>query len=87
MPTCAQYRGHRSLTHAGSPGSGHRPSAVATRCWTSQIATVRNSETANFGLDANNAGPGGPQTNGGYNENPIPGHSQSGVYAAIQHVF
>lgn len=52
-----------------------------------QIATVRNSKTADFGLDANNAGPDGPQTNGGYNENPIPGHSQSSVYAGIQHVF
>ncbi|HEV3424837.1 MAG TPA: porin [Paraburkholderia sp.] len=62
-----------------------------------QIATVRNSKTANFGLDANNAGAGG--TVGGsatdpgvvgssaYNENPTPGHSQTGVYAGIQHSF
>jgi hypothetical protein len=58
---------------------------------------VRNSKTANFGLDANNAGAGG--TVGGsatdpgvvgssaYNENPTPGHSQTGVYAGIQHSF
>jgi predicted porin len=51
-----------------------------------QIATVRNSKTANFGLDANNEGPGG-ETAAGYNENPIQGHSQSGVYAGIQHSF
>ena len=61
-----------------------------------QIATVRNSKTANFGLDANNAGAGGtvggtaadPGTGGAaYNENPTPGHSQTGVYAGIQHSF
>jgi predicted porin len=51
-----------------------------------QIATVRNSNTANFGLDANAEGPGGT-TSAGYNENPLPGHSQSGVYAGIQHSF
>ncbi len=53
-----------------------------------QIATVRNSKTANFGLDPNNAGPGGTVTDAtSYNENPLPGHSQSGVYAGIQHSF
>ncbi|PLZ00264.1 porin [Burkholderia sp. WAC0059] len=53
-----------------------------------QIATARNSRTANFGLDANAPGPGGlnPAT-GAYDENPVPGHSQSGVYAGIQHLF
>jgi predicted porin len=55
-----------------------------------QIATVRNSKTANFGLDANSAGNGGNSCSGSsitYNENPTPGHSQSGVYAGIQHSF
>ncbi|MEW6347168.1 MAG: porin [Paraburkholderia sp.] len=55
-----------------------------------QIATVRNSKTANFGLDANSAGNGGNSGSGSsitYNENPTPGHSQSGVYAGIQHSF
>ncbi|AFT85020.1 OmpC family outer membrane porin [Paraburkholderia phenoliruptrix BR3459a] len=56
-----------------------------------QIATVRNSKTANFGLDANNAGNGGNITASdgtvSYNENPLPGHSQTGVYAGIQHSF
>ncbi|RQR27738.1 porin [Burkholderia sp. Bp9143] len=47
-----------------------------------QVATVRNSKTANFGLEANAAGPGGPT-----NDNPLPGHSQSGVYVGIQHLF
>ena len=58
-----------------------------------QVATVRNSKTANFGLDANAAGPGGTIGSTGvvgsssYNENPLPGHSQTGVYAGIQHSF
>jgi predicted porin len=55
-----------------------------------QIATVRNSKTANFGLDANAAGNGGDSGSGSsvsYNENPTHGHSQSGVYAGIQHSF
>lgn len=47
-----------------------------------QIATVRNSKNANFGLESNAAGAGG-----GYNDNPTPGHSQTGVYADIQHLF
>lgn len=51
-----------------------------------QVATVRNSKNANFGLEANAAGPGGP-TSTGYNDNPTPGHSQTGVYAGIQHLF
>jgi predicted porin len=46
-----------------------------------QIATVQNSKTANFGLNANNAG----DTTA--TDNPIVGHSQSGVYAGIQHSF
>ena len=51
-----------------------------------QVATVRNSKSANFGLDANSAGDGGT-TSSGYNENPLYGHSQSGVYMGIQHSF
>jgi predicted porin len=46
-----------------------------------QIATVQNSKTANFGLNANN--PGDTVST----DNPLPGHSQSGVYAGIQHSF
>jgi predicted porin len=45
-----------------------------------QIATVRNSKNANFSLNANQPGAGNV-------ENPLPGHSQSGVYAGIQHSF
>ncbi|MFM0070389.1 porin [Paraburkholderia sediminicola] len=57
-----------------------------------QVATARNSKTANFGLDANTAGVGGtgnPNVSpaGSYDENPLPGHSQTGVYAGIQHSF
>lgn len=51
-----------------------------------QIATARNSKTANFGLDANAPGAGG-DTSAGYNENPVPGHAQTGFYAGIQHSF
>lgn len=46
-----------------------------------QIASVRNSSGANYGLNANN-----PGTSVG-TDNPLPGHSQSGVYAGIQHSF
>jgi predicted porin len=46
-----------------------------------QAATVQNSKTANFGLNANNFG-SSPATG-----NPIAGHSQTGVYAGIQHSF
>jgi len=46
-----------------------------------QIATVRNSKTANYGLNANAAG------DTVSTDNPLPGHSQSGVYAGIQHSF
>ncbi|MFM0739446.1 porin [Paraburkholderia xenovorans] len=46
-----------------------------------QIATVRNSKTANYGLNANNAGTSVAT------DNPLPGHQQSGVYAGIQHSF
>ncbi|MBN3803618.1 porin [Paraburkholderia sp. Ac-20336] len=46
-----------------------------------QVATVRNSSNANFGLNANNAG-----TSAG-TDNPLPGHAQTGVYAGIQHSF
>jgi predicted porin len=49
-----------------------------------QIATVRNSKSANFGLTANTFGAGNATTG---NDNPMPGKSQSGVYAGIQHVF
>ncbi|WP_164708004.1 porin [Paraburkholderia phosphatilytica] len=51
-----------------------------------QIAHMTNSKTANFGLDANAEGAGGG-TGSSYNENPPLGHSQSGVYAGIQHSF
>jgi predicted porin len=46
-----------------------------------QAATVRNSSTANFGLNANNAGFSAAT------DNPLQGHQQSGVYAGIQHSF
>ncbi|CAN7238443.1 porin [Caballeronia sp. dw_19] len=46
-----------------------------------QVATTQNSKTANFGLNANNPG------NTVSTDNPLPGHSQSGVYAGIQHSF
>jgi predicted porin len=46
-----------------------------------QFATVRNSKTANYGLNANNVGVGAST------DNPFPGHSQTGVYAGIQHSF
>ncbi|HTH61994.1 MAG TPA: porin [Paraburkholderia sp.] len=46
-----------------------------------QIATVRNSSTANYGLNANNFGTAASTGNPGF------GHSQSGVYAGIQHMF
>ncbi|MFP3558533.1 porin [Paraburkholderia sp. SIMBA_049] len=46
-----------------------------------QVASVRNSKGANYGLNANN-----PGTAVG-TDNPLPGHSQSGVYAGIQHSF
>jgi predicted porin len=46
-----------------------------------QIATTQNSKSANYGLNANN-----PGTSVG-TDNPLPGHSQSGVYAGIQHSF
>lgn len=51
-----------------------------------QVASARNSKTANFGLEPNNEGPGG-NTSAGYNDNPLQGHSQTGVYAGIQHAF
>jgi predicted porin len=46
-----------------------------------QIATTQNSKAANFGLNANNAG------DTVASDNPLAGHSQSGVYAGIQHLF
>jgi predicted porin len=46
-----------------------------------QIATTQNSKTANYGLNANNAGTATST------DNPLPGHSQTGVYAGIQHSF
>jgi predicted porin len=51
-----------------------------------QMATMRNSKTANFGLNVSNEGPGGLH-NGTLNENPEPGHGQTGAYAGIQHMF
>jgi len=46
-----------------------------------QVATVQNSKTANYGLNANPAG------NTVASDNPLIGHSQTGVYAGIQHSF
>ncbi len=46
-----------------------------------QVATTQNSKTANYGLNANNAGTATST------DNPLPGHSQTGVYAGIQHSF
>jgi predicted porin len=46
-----------------------------------QVASVQNSKAANFGLNANNAGTSVST------DNPLPGHSQTGVYAGIQHSF
>ena len=46
-----------------------------------QLATTRNSKSANFALNANDAG------NTVSSDNPLPGHAQSGVYAGIQHLF
>ena len=46
-----------------------------------QVATVQNSKTANYGLNANNYG------SAAATDNPFPGHSQTGVYAGIQHSF
>src|SRR5258708_6522892 len=46
-----------------------------------QIAQVRNSKSANYGLNANAAG------DTVSTDNPLPGHNQSGVYAGIQHSF
>jgi len=43
-----------------------------------QAATVRNSRNADFSLEANLPGNA---------DNPLPGHSQTGVYAGIQHTF
>jgi predicted porin len=51
-----------------------------------QIAMVHNSSTANFGIEANPAGPGG-QTGANVNDNPGYGHSQVGIYAGMQHAF
>ncbi len=46
-----------------------------------QAATVQNSKSANFGLNANNYGTSAATGN------PLIGHSQTGVYAGIQHSF
>jgi predicted porin len=46
-----------------------------------QVATTRNSKSANFGLFPNNAGTTVSS------DNPLPGHSQSGVYLGVQHLF
>jgi hypothetical protein len=42
---------------------------------------VQNSKGANYGLNANNSGTAVAT------DNPLPGHSQTGVYAGIQHSF
>jgi predicted porin len=46
-----------------------------------QIATTRNSKSANFALNANDAGTTVAS------DNPLPGHSQSGVFAGVEHLF
>ncbi|WP_322014427.1 porin [Paraburkholderia sp. J12] len=46
-----------------------------------QVATVQNSKTANYGLNANNSGTSAATGN------PLIGHSQTGVYGGIQHSF
>jgi predicted porin len=46
-----------------------------------QVASVRNSRNANFGLNANNPGLAAST------DNPLPGRAQTGVYAGIQHSF
>lgn len=46
-----------------------------------QIATTRNSKSANFALNPNDAGTTVSS------DNPLPGHSQSGVYVGVQHLF
>ena len=46
-----------------------------------QVATVQNSKSANYGLNANNYG------STAATDNPLAGHSQTGVYAGIQHSF
>ncbi|MGT2471709.1 porin [Paraburkholderia steynii] len=46
-----------------------------------QVATVQNSKGANYGLNANANGTSVAS------DNPLPGHSQTGVYAGIQHSF
>ncbi|AQH00156.1 porin [Burkholderia sp. KK1] len=46
-----------------------------------QVATVQNSKSANYGLNANNYG------SAASTDNPLRGHSQTGVYAGIQHSF
>ncbi|BBU26994.1 porin [Burkholderia sp. THE68] len=46
-----------------------------------QVATVQNSKIANYGLNANNFGTAAST------DNPLAGHSQTGVYAGIQHSF
>ena len=43
-----------------------------------QVASVRNSKTGTYSLEANLPGD---------SDNPLPGHSQSGVYAGILHNF
>lgn len=52
-----------------------------------QVATVHNSSTANFGLEANAAGPGGTNASGVVNDNPAYGHGQTGLYVSMQHKF
>jgi predicted porin len=46
-----------------------------------QFASVRNGKGANYGLS-----PDAPGTAVG-TDNPLPGHSQTGIYAGIQHAF
>jgi predicted porin len=46
-----------------------------------EVASVRNSRNANFGLNANNPGLAAST------DNPLPGRQQTGVFAGIQHSF
>ncbi|KPD14880.1 hypothetical protein ADM96_36880 [Burkholderia sp. ST111] len=52
-----------------------------------KVATVRNRNHANFGLDADGPGLDQVQAGGSYNENPLPGHSQTAAYIGIPRYF
>jgi predicted porin len=52
-----------------------------------QLATVRNSANANYGLEANGASLSTLASGSASSDNPMAGHSQSGFYVGIQHAF